>query len=334
MARMLANLPEFPESGSATVPAERRMLVASLLLAGFACNVTVLFVPFMDMRIGLNRQPYSLFHTTAMLWSSGLQVLAVLVMAFSVVFPFVKLGVLAWLCGAGVIDGGSRRWLALVDRLGKWSMLDVFLVCLILALSSGQLLVGARPLIGLPVFVAAIVLSMASGELLSAALPHRASPRPVSTQGFRRSGWWLALSGVALGGSLGLPSLQIHDWFVANKAYSVATAVPALIRSGSPLPAAIIAAFLIVLPVATWSITCLWWWRLRCNRPEQPLYRLMLLGRRWSMLDVFGLALAIFAVEGGTLMKTEVRWGALALAALVVGQLALQAALGRAFSWD
>jgi uncharacterized paraquat-inducible protein A len=60
----------------------------------------------------------------------------------------------------------------------------------------------------------------------------------------------------------------------------------------------------------------------------------MLLGRRWSMLDVFGLALAIFAVEGGTLMKTEVRWGALALAALVVGQLALQAALGRAFSWD
>jgi uncharacterized paraquat-inducible protein A len=60
----------------------------------------------------------------------------------------------------------------------------------------------------------------------------------------------------------------------------------------------------------------------------------MLLGRRWSMLDVFGLALAIFAVEGGYLMKTEVRWGALALAALVGGQLALQAALGRAFSRD
>jgi uncharacterized paraquat-inducible protein A len=173
-----------------------------------------------------------------------------------------------------------------------------------------------------------------STTIISAALPHRASPRPVSAQSFGRSGWWLVLSGVALGGALGLPFLQIHDWFVADKAYSVTTAVPTLIRSGSQLPAAIIAIFLIVLPVATWMATCAWWWRLRCNRPDQPLYRLMLLGRRWSMLDVFGLALAIFAVEGGYIMKTEVRWGALALAALVGGQLALQAALGRAFARD
>jgi len=157
---MFANLSELPEGGSTTLPAGRRRLAASFLLAGFACNVTVLFVPFMDMRIGLSRQPYSLFHTTAMLWSSGLQVLAILVMAFSVVFPFVKLGVLAWLCGAGVIDGGSRRWLALVDRLGKWSMLDVFVVAILIVLVKLGPLAKVEPQRGVYVFALAILLSM------------------------------------------------------------------------------------------------------------------------------------------------------------------------------
>jgi hypothetical protein len=180
------------------------------------------------------------------------------------------------------------------------------------------------------VFVAAIILSMAGGELLSAALPPAAPPQPIAIPAVRHSGWWLALSGIALAGTVGLPFLRIHDWFVADKAYSVLTVVPTLARSGGALPAAIIGLFLIVLPATTWAVTLAWWWRLRSNRADQRSYRLMLLGQRWGMLDVFGLALAIFAVEGEYLMKTEVRWGALCLAALVGGQLALQAALFRA----
>jgi hypothetical protein len=43
------------------------------------------------------------------------------------------------------------------------------------------------------------------------------------------------------------------------------------------------------------------------------------------MLDVFGLALAIFLVEGDYLMRTEVRWSAL----LLVASLALK----QAFDW-
>ena len=49
--------------------------------------------------------------------------------------------------------------------------------------------------------------------------------------------------------------------------------------------------------------------------------------RRWSMLDVFGLALAIFLVEGDYLMRTEVRWGALFLVAVVVIKYVADAAI-------
>jgi len=54
--------------------------------------------------------------------------------------------------------------------------------------------------------------------------------------------------------------------------------------------------------------------------------------RRWSMLDVFGLALAIFLVEGDYLMKTEVRWGALFIVTLLALQKAFQLALDRTLS--
>lgn len=328
MTANAARLPELPLAGrAAALPAGRRRLAGALLLVSFGCNLTALFVPFMQMRTGLTRKTYTLFHSAAMLWSSGLQVLAVLVVAFSVVFPFVKLGLLGWLCRGGSMDVRRRECLGAVDRLGKWSMLDVFLVCLILALSSGQVLLGARPLVGLPLFATAIVLSMACGELLSTALPPAAPPPPVSRGAFLRGGGLLALSGIVLAGTVGLPLLQIHDWFVADRAYSVVSIVPTLIRSGSSLPAAIIGLFLILLPGATWLMTCLWWWRMRCDRPGKSLYPLVLLGQRWSMLDVFGLALAIFAVEGGYLIKTEVRWGALFLAGLVAGQHILRLAL-------
>ena len=47
------------------------------------------------------------------------------------------------------------------------------------------------------------------------------------------------------------------------------------------------------------------------------------------MLDVFGLALGIFLVEGDYLMRTEVRWGAVFLLAMLALQKAFQLALAR-----
>jgi hypothetical protein len=46
------------------------------------------------LRAGLSRTAYSLPNSVNMLWDSGLHLLAVLVVAFSVRFPFAKLPVL------------------------------------------------------------------------------------------------------------------------------------------------------------------------------------------------------------------------------------------------
>ncbi|HQF37589.1 MAG TPA: paraquat-inducible protein A [Opitutaceae bacterium] len=300
-----------------------RLLGGAMLGVSFACNVAVLFLPFMELRKGLGTEPYSLIRSVRMMWGNGLYVLAVLVVGFSVVFPFAKLGVLAALCGRGRLGPRGHAALGWVERLGKWSMLDVFLVCLILTLTSGQLLVGAEPLAGIPLFVAAIMLSIVTGNLLAT----RAGVEPPAAP--RVGGWWLALAGLVLAGTLALPFLRIHDWLLADRAYSILTLSATLLSSGAGTAGTVAALFLVLAPLATWLFELQLWWRQRRGADAGGTWLRLLGWRRWSMLDVFGLALAVFLVEGDQLMHTEVRWGALFLVAMIAVRGALDVLLVR-----
>ncbi len=311
-----------------TLDRRTRLLGGAMLLASFACNTAVMFLPFMELRKGFATEPYSLVRSVRMMWGSGLYVLAILVVGFSLVFPFAKLGVLAALCLRGRLGVRGTRALAWVERLGKWSMLDVFLVCLILTLTSGQLLVGARPLAGIPLFVAAIMLSLATGNLLAA----RAEPEPPHAP--RVGGWWLSLAWLALAGTLALPFLQISDWLLADRGYSIVTLAVTLLHSGAWTAGAVVALFLVVAPVGLLAAATALWRLQRRGEPTRRAERHFEVWRRWSMLDVFGLALAVFLVEGEQLMRTEVRWGALFLVVMVGARWGLDVLLARSNGGD
>lgn len=309
------------------ITARVRVWVWSLLGVSFGCNIAVLFVPFMNLRKGLITEPYSLFRSVEMFWESELYVLAVLVVAFSVLFPFAKLAVLTQVARTRRPDAFLLKWLERAERFAKWSMLDVFLVCLILALTSGQVFVGANPLAGIPLFIAAIVLSMIAGQVLSAVLkpPHEDRDDPPIPP----KGWWLALSGLALLATLLLPFLGIQDWRLVDRSYSIVMLVPALWVQGAYISAVLTGLFLVVAPFAAWVMSFVSWLKLRRGRDNQDMNAWAAGMRRWSMLEVFGLALAVFALEGDHLMKTEIQWGALLLAGTLTLQSAFDAALHR-----
>jgi uncharacterized paraquat-inducible protein A len=147
-----------------------------------------------------------------------------------------------------------------------------------------------------------------------------------------RGGAWLALSGLAFVATVALPFLRIRDWLLADNHYSIVTLIVALGREGAIIPAVINGLFLVLAPLAVWILSVVWWWRLWRGRPAGKFPPWMERLRRWSMLDVFGLALAVFLVEGESLMNTEVRWGALSLVALLVVQRIAEATLGKAFA--
>lgn len=210
-----------------TLPSARRRIAWTLLAVSFACNVLMLFLPFMRLREGISTEPYTLFRSIGMLWSGGLYALALLVVGFSVLFPFAKLAVLGWVIAAPAAGERHLRWLRRVERFGKWSMLDVFLVAIILALTSRQVFVGAEPQFGLSLFIGAIMLSMTAGELIATGDRQRET-----VTGINRSpaaGAWLALAGVALLATLTLPFLRIHDWLLRDHSTASSRCCP---RSG------------------------------------------------------------------------------------------------------
>lgn len=298
-----------------------------MLAASFLCNVVVLFTPFMNLRTGLKTEPYSLFRSVHMFWVGGLWVLAILVVGFSIIFPFAKLAVLTALTFTDHPTTDQLRWLHLVERFAKWSMLDVFLVCLILSLTSGQIFVGAAPMIGIPLFIVAILLSMSVGEILT--VQFRAPHTPSATPPIPPHGFWLVLSGLALGATLVVPFLGIHDWRLVDHTFSIAGLVPVL-WTNDAMPAALLAAaFLVATPLAAWVMSFVSWWQLRSGIDNQKVNYWATAFRRWSMLEVFGLALGVFAIEGGNLMKTEMRWGALLLAGTLLLQRMFDSALVR-----
>jgi paraquat-inducible protein A len=289
-----------------------------MVLVAFALNVAAVLLPFMDMRRGFSTETYSLPHSVQMLWDSKLYVLAVIVVAFSVVFPFVKLLVLAAIVTGKAREGRASALLGFVERYGKWSMLDVFLVCLMLSLANDQLLVSAVPRIGILCFTAAITLGMLTSGAMQARMGEtelREIPPPAT---LRRFFLWQWLLLALLAGALLVPFLEIDDWLFSDHPVSIALAIAGLWQTGAQVLAAVIALFLVVAPFAAGITTLVVLARMRRGHPAERARRLLGTLRHWEMLDVFALALGIFLVEGRAFVKTNLSWGAFLLALLLV----------------
>lgn len=288
-----------------------------LLCASLALNVTALFVPFLDMRRGLLTSEYSLPKSVSLMWESELYVLAAIIVVFSVCFPFFKLSVLAAIVIGWIRPRRRAGWLHVVEKLGKWSMLDVFIVCLMIALANDQWLVDARPRIGILCFTFAIVLSMTASAWMEAKLAKPARLVPIPRRVLKR----LALVQVLLLGLviavLLVPFLEIDDWLLVDRPISLVGAVVGLWQTEARTLATIVAVFLALAPLVS-SAVCFMILRGRArDRDVSRARRALIVVRHWDMLDVFALALGIFLVEGRAFVRTDLAWGAFFLALLL-----------------
>lgn len=90
----------------------------------------------------------SLIDIVQSLWTQGNGALAILVGLFSVVFPIMKLFGIALEATAPAAADGKASWAArLLPILGKWSMMDVMLVALVIvaAKTSGMASAFTQP---------------------------------------------------------------------------------------------------------------------------------------------------------------------------------------------
>jgi paraquat-inducible protein A len=113
---------------------------------------------------GQNRSD-TIFSGTVELWRQGLWVLAVIVFTASIMIPVLKLVGLGWLLlnsrrGTSVDSRRLTRIYAVLDFIGRWSMLDVFLATFLAGLVQFGEFSTVTPRGGIVAFAAAVVLTV------------------------------------------------------------------------------------------------------------------------------------------------------------------------------
>jgi paraquat-inducible protein A len=139
----------------------RAALVPLILIAAAACLMIGLSRPIMHVRwLVVFDAPVSVLGGIRALLDNGDLLLAVVLFAFSVAFPLLEIVLLLaiWL----TLRRGRRPpagLLAILQGLGRWSMLDVFVLALVIFAIKAQPLADARTAEALLPFLAAIALT-------------------------------------------------------------------------------------------------------------------------------------------------------------------------------
>jgi len=116
-----------------------------------------------------SEEPDTIISGVIYLYHSGSWVLALIVLVASVMIPLGKLVALAYLClsvqrGWVKNNHDRTRLYRLVELIGRWSMLDVFVDAFIVALVQLKPLMSVEPGAGVVYFMAVVVLTMLAAQ--------------------------------------------------------------------------------------------------------------------------------------------------------------------------
>jgi paraquat-inducible protein A len=289
----------------------RRHDVPLLIIVGLVTLGIGLFLPIVTLeKLAFSSRTYSVLTGIKDLFEGGNILLAGLIFGFSVLFPAFKLVMLLVIWFRRIDEGDRRRFLWYLEVLGKWSMLDVFVVIVMIGSIQLGILASGTVEPGVYVFGSAILISIAAtfvvGRIAGAAEGKGAPER-------RRLGGssMPLLAAVALAlltAGLTLPLMELEKWIFWNKDYSIVTATLEMASRGETILSAAVFFFVILLPVAK-LIALLALSLIAPSRRSDRLVRWLLLLDKLSMVDVFCLALLVVTVKLGGLADVTMRRG-------------------------
>lgn len=135
-----------------------------MVILGLFLSATLLFtglsLPLMNSQKLFWKSSYSVWTGVVALWNSNEILLAGVLFFFCLVFPITKLVALGVIWFMRLPEERRDRLLHWLEILGKWSMLDVFVVAILIVLVKLGPLARVEPREGVYVFCAAIISSM------------------------------------------------------------------------------------------------------------------------------------------------------------------------------
>lgn len=131
------------------------LLAATLLLAGMVTPLLTL------SRLWMFNDTLSILGGVSQLWQQKHYLLFLLITTFSVLLPLLKLVLLLRLLTlSGAVSPRARRYLHLMHEYGRWAMLDVMVVAMLLVTVKLGIIVRIQIHFGLYLFAAGVLLTM------------------------------------------------------------------------------------------------------------------------------------------------------------------------------
>ncbi len=146
----------------------RSFLLGLLIIAASICLVLGLTLPIIRLtRFYIWTDVHSLASVVVELYSAREVLLASVICLFSIVFPFLKLlYLLALYSLRHVMPNQTARWLTRLSWLGKWSMLDVLLLALLVFYAKVTNLADATSMPGIYLFVTSVIFTMIATAMI------------------------------------------------------------------------------------------------------------------------------------------------------------------------
>ncbi len=141
----------------------------AFLLAAAICYVPANLLPVLTTVTASGRESDTIMQGVVLLWSPTGWPLSLIVLFASIMIPSAKIAALVYLL-IGVHRGRAAnaaqrvRLYRVVDLIGRWSMVDVFVDTFTAALVQLQPLMSVEPAVGLVFFAAVVVFTMLAVE--------------------------------------------------------------------------------------------------------------------------------------------------------------------------
>jgi paraquat-inducible protein A len=141
----------------------------AFLLAAAVCYVPANLLPVLTTVTASGRESDTIMQGVVLLWSPTGWPLSLIVLIASIVIPSAKIAALAYLLigvqrGAATNNDQRIRLYRVVELIGRWSMVDVFVDTFTAALVQLKPLMSVEPAIGLVFFAGVVVLTMLGVE--------------------------------------------------------------------------------------------------------------------------------------------------------------------------
>ena len=299
-------------------------LIPILLCVSLISNILGITLPFLELdKAFSDKLTYSLPHSVHLLWESKLYIISILILCFSIVFPFIKLISLFAVWFLPWKPTSRATFIHWIELLGKWSYMDIFVVILLLALTNKQTMISSKIHVGVYFFIGAITLSMFVSQIVLS-MARKIVMEEQGEQTYPQKRRWLLfdqlylgwtvpvlvfVSAAALIESIHATFLRISQFFLVSRSYSIYDIIELLQANKHWVLLVIIVGTIVAIPLIRLAFLLVIWvipMKVTSHiRAQQLLEGLS----NWCMLDVFGISLFLITSEGKDLVNTEIQPG-------------------------